>query len=152
MNRSPQKDQENYKSLVPLSVSSKLWDKIKVKPEGVSAGDKEMLSAVIGVYAFVPGLAEQIRYLAFLRSKIMALLLKKGRYEHYKDSLKTVRDHWATAVNLSNNDEDWDFVIIMLSDIEEVLQGIAEAEGLTANTRDAYRGEVMLPGPIKNTE
>ncbi len=149
MNRSPSKDGSS-KTLPPLKVQPTLWDEIKTKPEGVSAGDKEMLSAVIGVYAFVPGLAEQIRYLAFLRAKIMALLLKKGRYEHYRETLESVRDYWALAVNLSNSDEEWDFVIIMLSNLEEILQGIAEAEGLTANTRDAYRGEVMLPGPIKD--
>ena len=110
-----------------------------------------MLSAVMGVYAFVPGLAEQIRYIGFLRVKIRALLLKKGMLSPYKEDLDACRVAWANAVNLSNSDEDWDFVTIRLSEIEEVLQAIAEKEGLTANTRDAYRGEVLLPGPIKDS-
>jgi len=136
------------KEVPRLQVPDSLWDETDHK-EGVSGGDKEMLSAVIGVYAFVPGLAEQIRYLAFLRVKVRSLLLKKGRLGPYRVVLDACRLYWSQAVNLSNADEEWDVVTAMLSNIEEVLQAIAEKEGLTANTKDAYRGEVFLPGPIR---
>jgi hypothetical protein len=112
-----------------------------------------MISAVVGVYAFVPGVAEQIRYLGFLRTKVRALLLKKGMLTPYKTALDACRSHWSLAVILAHNEEgtDLDTVAIMLSEIEEVLQTILEREGLTANTKDAYRGEILLPGPIRDT-
>jgi len=147
--RPQQESQENplLKSLPALRVPPSLWDDSGSK-ESVSSGDKEMLSAVVGVYAFVGGLAEQIRYISFLRIKVKSLLLKKGRLSPYRAVIDECKKHWADAVNLSNVDEDWDSVIVMLDSIEEVLQAIAEREGLTANTRDAYRGEIFLPGPI----
>lgn len=133
-----------------MKVPPSLWDDSK-QSDAVTSGDKEMISSVIGVYAFVPGLSEQIRYTGFLRTKVRALLLKKGKLAPYQEVLTICRDEWEDAVYLANAEEstDSDRVLVMLSDIEEALQAIIEREGLTANTREAFRGEILLPGPIR---
>lgn len=147
---------EKFKHLPVLEVPDDLWDRPipeQLKAEnrniGVSDGDREMMSAVIGVYAFVPGLAEQIRYISFLISKTRGLLLKKGRAREHRPLLTNCRAHWGLAVNMSNNDQEWDFVLMMLGDIEDALQMVIEKEGLSANARETYRGEILLPGPIQ---
>ena len=133
-----------------LKLPVEIFDDTDGKPAKVTSGDKEMLSQIMGIYAYVPDIRYLIRYTGVLLARTKSLLIKAGRFNGYKASFEQIELYWGSAVNRFENPADHDICLKMLLDLEIALQSIIEKEGLAENSRTAYNGQILI-GEIRGS-
>jgi hypothetical protein len=134
-----------------LKLPDDIFENADGKPGKITSGDKEMISQIMGIYAFIPDLRYQIRYTGVLLARAKSLLIKGGRYAPYAEAFKSMEGHWGAAVNRFETVADHDICMKMLLDLEIGLQAIIEKEGLAENSRSAYAGQILV-GQIRGEE
>lgn len=114
------------------------------RPDQLSAGDREALSAMIAAFTFSPRIYDLMRFVTALNSTIQAYLVKRNRYSEYTHVFREITQHIANARILLDSPTDHGRAAIILYSLETALKIIAEREGLTQTGAAMYDGKMPI--------
>ena len=114
----------------------------------VSSGEKEMIAAVMGMYAYEPRIPLQARYVEFLIVTVIAFLVKEGKYQRYAVQIADLGKFFLEYCNKLHLPAQHDICRAMKFQMELVLRAIIEKEGYSANNREAYSGRTEIPADM----